>query len=418
MNICRVNFWSGKRLNPLPSMAAATLFVIVAIAHAFGTAECFAQAAKPKIQQAANAITEEEAEEFAQSLAEAVRNGDLDQTNQLYSWDDTVDRATLLPKLPELKESRNTFKKSVVESLQKPAGLFGTIIDLVKKGGSYCSVRINVSDKEPFVLFRLKYPNNGPLNYHKLYLKRRPNGEVFAEDMYVLLSAERMSDTLHRSWMELATQSARKKDNAVIKNFEAFQNASIKISGLAKDGKNAEALAEFQKSPESVKKDKNILMIVLVAAQKVSDEEYGKTLNLFRKSFPNDPAIDFLSVDYYFLRDDFDQTLACVNRTIERLGEDSALLGMRANLLVKLNKLPEAVEAAKAAMASEPDLADPYVAALDVLLAAKDHDETLAVLKTLRQKFRIQFKDLREVPVFAEFVKSPQFQEWVESRDK
>ena len=169
---------------------------------------------------------------------------------------------------------------------------------------------------------------------------------------------------------------------------------------------------------ESVRREKNILLIRLLAAQNVSDEEYMKSIDDFRKYYPQDPALDFILIDQLILRKDYDKALGCVDRTMESLGKDSALLTTRANILLLQEKVPEALEEIKKAMAAEPDLVDPYSAALDISIAARDNDETASLLTVLETKFGYEWKDLKEVPVFEDFVKSPQFEKWVKTQKK
>ena len=90
----------------------------------------------------------------------------------------------------------------------------------------------------------------------------------------------------------------------------------------------------------------------------------------------------------------------------------------RANILLLQEKVPEALEEIKKAMAAEPDLVDPYSAALDISIAARDNDETASLLTVLETKFGYEWKDLKEVPVFEDFVKSPQFEKWVKTQKK
>ena len=379
-----------------------------------------AQQANPGKQVAGAAISENEAQDFARGLEEAVTTGDFNRANQLMSWGALIDLSTEIPKLPELKPTREAFKKGAMGAL-RGKGLFVVINAEIEKGGSYHFLRASVQEKEPYVQFRLKLPNGG-LNYHRFYLVRQPDRKIIATDIYILVSAERMSQTLHRSWLPLATQAIReqgkKKNDAAADTFNAEIQATLKIITLNQEGKFPEVLAEYEKSMESVRREKNILLIRLLAAQNVSDEEYMKSIDDFRKYYPQDPALDFILIDQLILRKDYDKALGCVDRTMESLGKDSALLTTRANILLLQEKVPEALEEIKKAMAAEPDLVDPYSAALDISIAARDNDETASLLTVLETKFGYEWKDLKEVPVFEDFVKSPQFEKWVKTQKK
>jgi len=387
----------------------------------FTASDTSAQGTKRGSGPPKKAITQSEADEFGKALIEAVEKGDLEQTSRLVSWKELVDRATNTPDLPELKVPREAYIDTITQQQQKPGSMYGMISEGVKtKVNTYRYIRSDIKDKEPYVLFRLKFLQNGSLNYHKLYLMRDSDGHLVAGDIYVLTSAERLSEALHRGWMQTVNKVILKngKNNAKIAAIDAGMKAIVNVVELVKLGKNQEALAEYRKLPEASRKSKDVLLIRLNAANNVSNEEYIRAADDFRKFHPHDPAVDFLMIDGHISRKDFDKAMGCVDRTIAKLGEDSALLGIRANVFVQMEKFPEAVQTIKAAIAAEPDLSDPYLAALDIVVAAKDHDETLDVLTNLKQKFGFQIKDLREVPIFAEFVKTPQYKKWQDSQTK
>lgn len=380
---------------------------------------------QPAIAQQANpgnrvgtVITEKEAEDFAQGLEVAVKTGDFNRANELMSWEALIDLSTEIPKLAELQTTRDLFKKGALGALREK-GLFVAINAEIEKGGTYRFLLANMKEKEPYVQFRLKLPNGG-LNYHRFYLVRRPDRKIIAKDIYILISAERMSQTLHRNWLPIATQAIRaqgkKKNDAAANTFDAETQSILKIITLNKEGKFPELLTEYGKSIESVRREKNILLIRLLAAQKVSDDEYMKSIDDFRKYYPQDPALDFILIDQFVLRKDYEKALACVDRTIEGLGKDSALLTTRANILLLNDQVAEALQEIKKAIIAEPDLVDPYSAALDISIAAKDDDETAALLTVLETRFGYEWKDLRKVPGFNDFVKSPQYAEWVKTQ--
>jgi predicted Zn-dependent protease len=151
------------------------------------------------------------------------------------------------------------------------------------------------------------------------------------------------------------------------------------------------------------------------AAQSVSEEEYRKSLEDMRTYYPDDPATDFLSIDGYMLQKQFDEAVKCLDRTNEQV-RDPLLLARRANILLLTKNVAEARKSAQEAIRGEPDFSDGYLVALDVAVADQNHDETVTYLNILEKKFGYQWKELRSVPNFAEFVKSPQYAAWAESQ--
>ena len=53
-----------------------------------------------------------------------------------------------------------------------------------------------------------------------------------------------------------------------------------------------------------------------------------------------------------------------------------------------------------------------------LLSAEKDFDETSRLLDTIAENFEIEFIDMTEIPEYAEYVKSPQYSEWLRKHDE
>jgi tetratricopeptide (TPR) repeat protein len=371
------------------------------------------QAAPPEAGPAAGggAITQKEADEFGKALEAATAAGDYATVNRLIDWSEFVDRATRTPNLPELKGLRKAYRDGVLGALQTGNQFFAKFNDVIKSGGSYAFLRAEVNGKEPFVQFRLKMVNNSGLNYHRLYLIRHPDGTVAAGDMFVLLSGERMSETFSHTWLPLAAKTIREQAKGTTE-LDVELEIGQKIIELNSQGKHKEVLEIYKKAPESTRRNKAILLPCLLAAQNVSNDDYAAMIDTFRKFYPDNPSLDFILIDGYVLKKNYDESLACVDRTMKLMGVDAALLVTRANLLLLAGKSPQAMADIRKAIALEPDSSDPYSAGVDVALAAQDHAATLEFLTALEKKFGLEFLDLAASESFAGFVKSPQFKTW------
>jgi hypothetical protein len=71
--------------------------------------------------------------------------------------------------------------------------------------------------------------------------------------------------------------------------------------------------------------------------------------------------------------------------------------------------LAAAARFAGRAMEQEPTLRIAYFTAEGISMKAGTYDETLTLLKSLDQKFKMQFNDMKTIPEYAGFVKSPQY---------
>ena len=306
--------------------------------------------------------------------------------------------------------------------MNRTGGILGAIHGAIEQGGGYKAVQIDVRGKVPHVLFRMKLADDGGLNYHRYSLIRRSGGAVVAGDMYVFMTAEDLSATLRRSWLPLANQTfkaaggkAKAPEDPFLKNIGEYQ----KIATLFSKKEYAEVLALYRKLPEAVRKDKSLMIFALTSAQAVSEKDYIQAIDDFRKAYPKDPALDLILIDGYAMRKEYDETLQCIDRLNAAVGgRDAVLLAKRAAMLLELAKVADARKSVDAAMAAEPDERDGYAVGLDVALAEKNFDDTVKFMTVLEKKFGLQWKDLEQIDVFAEFVKSPQYREWLKTQKK
>ena len=363
-------------------------------------------------------ITADGADAFAESLAQASLKGDLEASFRLVNWDRIVDKALAVPDLPGLAAVRRQFKQGVILQLTRSGGLTARINAAIKQGGSYRALRVEVEADPPTVMFRLKQTKPDALNYHQFFLARNAAGEVVADDFYVFLSSENMSESLRRTWLPIARQSVKsevEKRTTPVEPWVASLDAIDQFRKMLMQSRHAEVLDAYRELPEAVRKDKAILLLRMTAARAVSDEEYRKFLEDMRTYYPNDVATDFLSVDGYALRKQYDEAVQCLDRANEQV-RDPLLWARRASLLLLAKNIAEARKSVQEAIRGEPDLSDGYSVALDVAVADQNHDETVVYLNILEKKFGYKWKDLRSVPNFAEFVKSPQYAAWAETR--
>ena len=188
---------------------------------------------------------------------------------------------------------------------------------------------------------------------------------------------------------------------------------------LISQGKMKEGLALIQGMKPETKKQKAVFLLRLRAAQAIDEKEYAATLDEYRKLFPKDPGLDLLSISYYTAKKDFKQALDCINRVESAVGRrplserhPRCPLRCSRESTTRRNGSPESLPK------REPTLLPAYFELLGISLIQKNHDDTLAMLKEIDQKFELKLNDLTKVREYAEFVKSPQYKKWLEYREQ
>lgn len=358
--------------------------------------------------------TDKESRQFAKSFEEIVRSGNIAAMNEAIDWDAVLER--VVAGSEGTLGFREGFKAGAKRSFGSPTGFAAQVMGQVKIGGEYRLLRVHAVGEQQRALYRLNLPNGG-LNYHDLVLVRKPSGKVLASDVFVYMTGEMLSQTMRRTYLPLAADQSKsmlarltRQESEFVKSFKKQQEMSADLQA----GRHREAMEVYSQLPESVQKDKNVLMYRLRAAEGLGEREYEKALRAYRTTLPDDPCLDFLSLDYYFLRRQYDKLRAALDRLEKSLGGDPYLDVFRANSFLMEKKYAYAKEAAQRALAAEDTLLPAYWNLVSVSLAEKDFDETSRLLGVLGERFKIQLRDLVEIPEYAEYAKSPQYQAWQE----
>jgi hypothetical protein len=132
----------------------------------------------------------------------------------------------------------------------------------------------------------------------------------------------------------------------------------------------------------------------------------------FRGYYPEDVCLDFLLVDYHVLRKEHDQALEAIDRIDASVGGDAHLNLLRAESVYQQGDAARAFELVRKANAADPEAIDPYWTLLGLSVMEKDHDKTLACLQRLESHFGVNMGGAREAPQYADFIASPQGQQW------
>ncbi len=311
-------------------------------------------------------------------------------------------------------QGKKGFKKGV-ESSGGLRALMNVIVQQSSQGGSYRFVRMVESEEGLQPLFRLSVPQGGH-NYHRLVLTSTESGVRIA-DLHVMLSGELMSATLRRSAIQLAAHENRSiadrltgSEADIIKHSSKLQE----MGELAKRGDYDGFMQQHNSLPDSLQKDKNVMLLRMMVAQP-KPAEYEKALQALEDAFPDDPSNDFRAIDRLAMKQDHDGVLKCVDRLLEST-QDPFLHTLRLEPLIALKKNDEAMKACQIALDAEPDNLTVHWAALGAALQMKEFGRVGELLTAVENKFGFELGNLRGVPEYAEFVTSPEYAKWQKSR--
>ena len=351
-------------------------------------------------------FSKDQAAAFGKSVAKTIYDGDVAGYAELWDSDAFLDRVTSRVNAPDdfkegfTKGVKQAFARQFVQQLSQAIGTTGSVRLL--------SVRTVDGEQRP--LLRLVTANG--LNYNELILGAGPDGKPLINDVYVYASGETLSQTLRSIYIKSVMQQGQNK-NPMPKDLEA----TMRLNELLKAGDFQKAVDAYQALPPELQKQKLVQIYYLQAASKVDNDVYLKALEEYSKLFKGDASADLLAIDALFLTKKWDQLSTVLDRIEKQVGRDPYLDVFRANAAIQRGEAASGVQIAEAGLKDEPTL----FALLDVLLtqalADKDYQAVKKyALQLERTNPRFHFGDLRKVPVFAPFVESPEYDQWVKER--
>lgn len=353
-------------------------------------------------------ITEEEAREFASTLAGVVRGA---------SGAEVFDADALCDRVTQGVEAPADFVAGFRQGFGGFAPKFlGSISAEVQNGGSYDFLRTHEKEGQRWVTMRLLLPAGG-VNYHDVLLARLPQG-VRGVDAYVTVSGELLSETMQRIYV----QSAASQNRGLLSKLTGKQSAfAAHMDDMVAMQRNVKAnpqavLDTYSTLPEELKTEKLFLLMRMMAAQQVSEAEYRKVLEDLRRLYPNDSSTAMHAIDFHMLSSEFAECRAAIDLLDKTVGGDPYLNVMRANLVAKQGDYSAARDLARKTMDDLSTVQVVYWNAVGLTLDNKDHPTTLEWIKLLDQKFHPQWQDLAKIPEYGEFAKSPQYEQWLAYR--
>jgi tetratricopeptide (TPR) repeat protein len=336
----------------------------------------------------------------------------------LLDWDGILGMATDgFPRGTELDAARADFAREFGEKVRHTGGLANQVAAVIKQGGDYRLLGVESIGGQPRARFRLLLPDSAGFNYQLLTFYRDESGEVRIRDVYDTLTGEFLSQTLRRAFLPFLAKAGvsglGSSDVLALKHADDL----TRLAELVTQQQFAESLQLLHNLPANLQTRKHLLLIRVQAAQWVSNAEYDAALAEFTRQYPDDASAHLLSLDGLVLNERFDLALAVVEKIDRLIGGDPYLHVVRAGIHYQAGRSPEAEDAARRAIAAEPTLEDAYWQITTISLDSREFDTTREMLTLLRDRLKVELQDLTQVPEYAEFVKSPQYRQWLAEKN-
>lgn len=286
----------------------------------------------------------------------------------------------------------------------------------IEAGGSLHFLRLRRHGAERGLLFRLLL-STGAVEYLEFLARSDEAGHARVHDWISFAAGERVSESIHRMFLPLALQQQRGlfdrllgRDQLVAKHWSEIDQLLTAV----REQRAADGLALYASLPEELRHEKFLLLLRLRLAQPLEDtREYQRTLEDFRRYYPDDPATELQSVDYFYMRQEWKRAAEGVRRLRQSVEGDAYLDHLEATLHLQDGAFVRARECAERAVASEPDLIVVHWGLVTVCLRQKDNARVLAALKDIDARFEVQWNDLTQSEEYKEFAASPEHAQWL-----
>lgn len=362
-------------------------------------------AATISVQAAPAPVTSTEAAAFGQQLARHFNQND--RAYYLRAFDVDAVLAKAVPQMQgdeQMADFERGLRMGLGAQLRAPKSL--RFLETTQMDGQCC------------VLMRMILTNNS-VSYQSLYLEHDATNGIKISDDYIFITAERLSDTMRRvaiPFLQSKKESVLDRMFGDTPDLVKYASQWESMASLMQHGQYQEALDTYAQLPDSLKREKFLLVQRLQAAQRVSDKEYLDTITYWRQTYPDDPALDLMAIDYYTLLKQYDKALECIDRVDKAIGGDPWMEFQRGVMYSLKNDEPNAVKHTKHAFEQEPDL---VITGLFTVLLMEQSGEYAAAVNMLEEmhekgKYPVTGLDrgLRGNPKFAALVQSDEYKKW------
>jgi tetratricopeptide (TPR) repeat protein len=356
--------------------------------------------------------------ELIKELEQAAVARDIDAFNRCIDWRETV-RLAATPRRGS-EDFNEWYATTTFEDLTGKFGLAAEVIEMVSGGGEFRCLRTHAIDGEQRALFRLLVPVKASLDYLEFVLARRSDGSVCAVDCYSIRTGELTSERERRRYQSIAPVLSRllagEEPSEDDRRFIEDTRIYAEMEAHAYAGNNREALACYEKMSPVFQQQKTVLFQRLEAANSLGGEEYAKAMQAVQSALPSDPSLDFILLDYFFAHRQFDEMRLAIDRIDRRIGGDPQQDVRRAISYMAENNHERARMFAQKAISAEPSLFLPYCLLLRVAASEQEFAEAIRLLTAIDEQFGTDALELTADPLYDEFLKSPQYQEWLKAR--
>jgi hypothetical protein len=266
------------------------------------------------------------------------------------------------------------------------------------------------------LVFRGLLPD-GAVNYHRYLIEPKSGGEVAVTDVFVVSQGEWLSSTIR--WLYLLSEGKRGPGAAAkLQGAPAElvrQAATVeRLLGFMQQRKYLEFVDAYRGLPETLKEDRTLLQMELVASLAVEPLEFGLASKAWAKRYPGDPGLDLVTFEKLAVRGEHERSAAALERIEQFIGNDLHLRALRGAQLARAGQVAIGRQLAMEAVRAEPELATGYDALLGIAIRAKEFKEIARILDLVSDHLPVDPREIVQTqPQYVEFLAAPEGRTWL-----
>lgn len=258
---------------------------------------------------------------FIRTLEQSIQSGNLQAVEAAVDQDAILTRATQRLDFP----GDNTVRDLFFDSTKRAWADRGVTTDY--RNSKFRFLRTRTLKGRAGLLFRSSNREGG-INYALFTLFETEPGQYRIADIFVVGLNEFLSDTLHRTWLNIAAGFLG-EDAAQIKGVNVEYVSHIgEIASLSRQinaGEYGETLKSAKTLPASLQRERTILLIRMDAAEHVSLAERNAVYADWLAAYPDEMELPLKLVHFYSSQARWDDAERVMRGLMNRLGSDAML---------------------------------------------------------------------------------------------
>jgi hypothetical protein len=178
----------------------------------------------------------------------------------------------------------------------------------------------------------------GAVNYALFTINETMPGDYRVSDVFVVGLNEYMSDTLRRTWLNVAAGflgEEAEQIKGVNADYVAHIGDVAQASRLMNAGKYEQALKVSQALPPGVQRERSVLLVQIEAADHISSSARREAYAAWLATYPDEQELPLKLVEFYTSERRFDDAERVLRGLIERIGPDTMLKRELGSLLFR-----------------------------------------------------------------------------------